>query len=247
MRLSAGTTQIIRDQAGNLSYQLATTQTTGTLLINAANDAVTRRSYDPYGNPRGTTPTNWISPTDTRGFLNQPADTTSGLDLLGARQYNPTQGRFLSPDPIFEAGDPNQMGGYTYAADNPHPRRPQRSAGRRMRHRRSRQLQRRESHPDSTYHANLDRNGGAAPSANGGDGKGNGKCNDGKTCWSPTVQPIGEAWSPRQVARDPERPVSCTVLSPEAGEDFWVICSTAAPSVIQDILAKIQIIFLTLR
>ncbi|WP_329136571.1 RHS repeat-associated core domain-containing protein [Streptomyces sp. NBC_01476] len=121
MRLSAGTTQIIRDQAGNLSYQLATTQTTGTLLINAANDAVTRRSYDPYGNPRGTTPTNWISPTDTRGFLNQPADTTSGLDLLGARQYNPTQGRFLSPDPIFEAGDPNQMGGYTYAADNPPP------------------------------------------------------------------------------------------------------------------------------
>ena len=28
-------------------------------------------------------------------------------------------GRFLSPDPVFEAGDPNQMGGYTYAGDNP--------------------------------------------------------------------------------------------------------------------------------
>jgi RHS repeat-associated protein len=159
-------TQIIRDQAGNLSYQLAATQTTGTLLINAANDAVTRRYYDPYGNPRGTTPTNWISPNDTRGFLNQPADTSSALDLLGARQYDPAQGRFLSPDPIFEAGDPNQMGGYTYAGDNP------------TTHADPNGLQVEECAtgaldncsggsptPDSTYHANRDRNGGAAPSA----------------------------------------------------------------------------------
>ncbi|MFF2205586.1 RHS repeat domain-containing protein [Streptomyces sp. NPDC058145] len=36
-----------------------------------------------------------------------------------ARNYDPAIGRFLTPDPIFQAGDPNQMGGYTYAADNP--------------------------------------------------------------------------------------------------------------------------------
>jgi hypothetical protein len=39
--------------------------------------------------------------------------------LLGARQYNPVTGRFLSLDPILEVGDPTQMGGYSYAADNP--------------------------------------------------------------------------------------------------------------------------------
>ncbi|WP_093787344.1 RHS repeat domain-containing protein [Actinacidiphila guanduensis] len=112
-------TEIIRDSSGKLSYQLAGLQGTGTLLVNAANDAVTRRFYDPYGNTRGAIPSAWVSPYDTRGFLNQPSDPGSGLDLLGARQYDPVQGRFLSPDPIFEAGDPSQMGGYTYAADNP--------------------------------------------------------------------------------------------------------------------------------
>lgn len=113
-------TTVYRDQSGNLSYQLALTgQNTGTLLVDAATDQLTRRYYDPYGNTRGTTPSAWVSPDDTKGFLNQPADPDSGLDLLGARQYDAAQGRFLSPDPMFEAGDPNQMGGYTYAADNP--------------------------------------------------------------------------------------------------------------------------------
>ncbi|MFC1429148.1 polymorphic toxin-type HINT domain-containing protein [Streptacidiphilus sp. N1-3] len=81
--------------------------------------AVTRRYYDPYGNPRGTQPTTWISTDENHGFLGQPTDTNTGLNLLGARNYDPVQGRFLTPDPVFEAGDPNQMGGYTYAADNP--------------------------------------------------------------------------------------------------------------------------------
>jgi len=112
-------TTIVRSSAGTLSYQIPNAQGSGEEDINATTMAVTRRYYDPYGNPRGTTPTSWIDPSDNKGFLNQPTDPSSGLDLLGARNYDPTQGRFLSPDPVFEAGDPNQMGGYTYAADNP--------------------------------------------------------------------------------------------------------------------------------
>ena len=112
-------TTITRDQSGNLNYQLSLGQGTGTELINASTDAITRRYYDPYGNPRGTTPTTWGDKSNNLGFLNKPTDTTTGLDQLGARNYSPVLGRFLSPDPIFEAGDPNQMGGYTYAADNP--------------------------------------------------------------------------------------------------------------------------------
>ena len=112
-------TTITRDQSGNINYQLGNAQGTATTLVNAGTDAVTRRYYDPYGNPRGTTPTTWGSVSENRGYLGQPTDTTTGLDLLGARNYDPAQGRFLSPDPIFEAGDPNQMGGYSYSGDNP--------------------------------------------------------------------------------------------------------------------------------
>ncbi|WSX17942.1 polymorphic toxin-type HINT domain-containing protein [Streptomyces sp. NBC_00988] len=80
---------------------------------------VTRRAYDPWGNPRGTKPSSWVAPDENHGFLGQPADATTGLNLLGARNYDPVTGRFLTPDPLFEPGDPNQMGGYTYAGDNP--------------------------------------------------------------------------------------------------------------------------------
>src|SRR5262249_3986941 len=71
---------------------------------------------DPYGNVRGAAPANWA---DNHGFLDRPTEAAAGLDLLGARQYDPTTGRFLTVDPLLEIGDPNQMGGYAYAGDNP--------------------------------------------------------------------------------------------------------------------------------
>jgi RHS repeat-associated protein len=112
-------TTITRSSSGSVTYQVANAQGTATTAIGADSLAVTRRSFAPYGNPRGTTPSSWVAPDENRGFLGQPTDATTGLDLLGARDYDPAQGRFLTPDPLFEAGDPNQMGGYTYAADNP--------------------------------------------------------------------------------------------------------------------------------
>uniref|UniRef100_UPI003F576B8D ricin-type beta-trefoil lectin domain protein n=1 Tax=Peterkaempfera podocarpi TaxID=3232308 RepID=UPI003F576B8D len=112
-------TVITRSSSGTVTYQVANAQGTATTAIDASTLAVTRRSYDPWGNPRGAKPSTWIAPDENHGFLGQPTDTTTGLNLLGARNYDPTLGRFLTPDPLFEAGDPNQMGGYTYAADNP--------------------------------------------------------------------------------------------------------------------------------
>ncbi|MFJ8476915.1 hypothetical protein [Kitasatospora sp. NPDC094011] len=38
--------------------------------------------------------------------------------LLGARAYNPAVGRLLTVDPVFQAGDLNQMGSYIHSADN---------------------------------------------------------------------------------------------------------------------------------
>ncbi|MFE0508560.1 RHS repeat-associated core domain-containing protein [Streptomyces sp. NPDC058964] len=66
-----------------------------------------------------TKPSSWVAPDENHGFLGQPADPVTGLDLLGARNYDPVVGRFLTPDPVFQAGDPDRMGGCAYAADNP--------------------------------------------------------------------------------------------------------------------------------
>ncbi|MEU8543768.1 ricin-type beta-trefoil lectin domain protein [Streptomyces sp. NPDC048717] len=112
-------TDITRSSSGSVTYQVANTQGTSTTAVDAGTLLATRRSYDPYGNARGPKPTSWVSPDENRGFLGQPLDTSTGLNLLGVRDYDATTGRFLTPDPVFEAGDPNQMGGYTYAADNP--------------------------------------------------------------------------------------------------------------------------------
>jgi RHS repeat-associated protein len=71
---------------------------------------------DPYGNDRGAAAPSWV---DQRGYLGKPTDPSTGLSLLGARQYDSVTGRFLSVDPILEAGDHRQMNGYAYAGDDP--------------------------------------------------------------------------------------------------------------------------------
>ncbi|MET8288059.1 ricin-type beta-trefoil lectin domain protein [Streptomyces sp. NPDC005132] len=112
-------TTVTRSSTGTVTYQVANGQGTAMTAVDASTLAVTRRFFDPYGNPRGAKPSTWVAADENHGFLGQPADPVSGLDLLGARNYDPVTGRFLTPDPVFQAGDPNQMGGYTYAADNP--------------------------------------------------------------------------------------------------------------------------------
>ncbi|MFF1902893.1 ricin-type beta-trefoil lectin domain protein [Kitasatospora sp. NPDC058218] len=109
-------TVIIRATGGGLTFQPTNPQGTASLQVDGTTRAVTRRAFDPYGNPRGPVPTTWA---DNHGYLGKPVDATSGLNLLGVRNYDPVIGRFLTVDPIFQAGDPNQMGGYTYGANNP--------------------------------------------------------------------------------------------------------------------------------
>src|SRR5689334_12654734 len=70
----------------------------------------------PTATPAGAVPSSWP---DNLGFAGKPADPTTGLDLLGAGQYDPVTGAFLSADPVFQPGNPLALGGYTYAADNP--------------------------------------------------------------------------------------------------------------------------------
>ncbi|GAA1607291.1 MULTISPECIES: RHS repeat-associated core domain-containing protein [Kribbella] len=89
---------------------------TSQVAVDAATLAATKRYAKPFGDPRGIAPAAWP---DKHGFLGKPEDKDTGLTTVGAREYDPTIGRFLSVDPVLDIADPQQMLGYTYANDNP--------------------------------------------------------------------------------------------------------------------------------
>ena len=107
---------VVRNAAGsNYAFEITNQQGTSSLYLDSTCQTPTWRQFTPYGAPRGTT-TTWV---DNRGFLNQPTDTTTGLTLDGARNYDPTTGAFISLDPLFEATDTQELNGYSYSANNP--------------------------------------------------------------------------------------------------------------------------------
>jgi RHS repeat-associated protein len=108
---------VVRTGAGT-SYYYETGDQHGTMLLALGNTLQNPvwRQFTPFGAPRGTATGTWP---DTNGFLGDPVNANDALSTVGARQYDSATGRFLSPDPVLEAGDPAQMGGYAYAADNP--------------------------------------------------------------------------------------------------------------------------------
>jgi len=84
------------------------------VAVNAATQASSIRRQTPYGGGRGANP-GW--PND-RGFVGGVTDNT-GLTHLGAREYDPAIGRFLSVDPVMDEGDPQQWQAYSYANNTP--------------------------------------------------------------------------------------------------------------------------------
>ncbi|HEY0260885.1 MAG TPA: hypothetical protein VGC18_13660, partial [Lacisediminihabitans sp.] len=80
-----------------LNWLLTDAQNTVVAEINTTTAVLTRRYTDPYGNGRGTQPASWSS---DHGFLNAPTSALSDLTLLGAREYDPGLGRFLSVDSV---------------------------------------------------------------------------------------------------------------------------------------------------
>ncbi|MGW7003747.1 RHS repeat-associated core domain-containing protein [Streptomyces sp. NPDC054933] len=101
---------------GKLTFLLADPHGTNTTQIDANTQAIARRKTTIFGAPRATQPTNWAG---DKGFVGGTRDTDTGLTHLGAREYDPTLGRFISVDPIMDLADPQQINGYTYANNNP--------------------------------------------------------------------------------------------------------------------------------
>ncbi|WP_326954081.1 RHS repeat-associated core domain-containing protein [Amycolatopsis sp. NBC_01286] len=77
--------------------------------------AVTRRWRDPYGTTRGTPPSTWP---DKHGFLGGYQNTT-GVTHIGARDYDPLAGRFMTADPVLDPSNPQALNAYSYGNNNP--------------------------------------------------------------------------------------------------------------------------------
>ncbi|MFV2104908.1 RHS repeat-associated core domain-containing protein [Micromonospora sp. LOL_024] len=105
----------VRDSTG-LKWTINNQQGTGQLQIDAHTLAGERRRTMPYGEPRGALPTTWLG---TKDFVGGTRGGNGGLIHLGAREYDPTIGRFLSVDPLLDLGDTQSLHGYAYAGNSP--------------------------------------------------------------------------------------------------------------------------------
>ncbi|MBV1854613.1 RHS repeat domain-containing protein [Catellatospora tritici] len=112
----AGQTIAIRT-AASLDWIVSDHHGTAELTIKASNFAVAKRRMLPYGEQRGTTAGTWATGMD-KGFVGGTLDPT-GLTHLGAREYDPFIGKFISGDPLMRPSDPQQWNGYAYSHSNP--------------------------------------------------------------------------------------------------------------------------------
>ncbi|MFC9845292.1 ricin-type beta-trefoil lectin domain protein [Streptomyces sp. NPDC127595] len=113
-----GAPTVVRRGAGETNLYALVTDHHGTPMaeIRLTTGNQTRFSrLDPYGNERVENAA-WQSHT---GYVGGTDDNTTGLTHLGAREYDPATGRFLSADPVLDLTDPLQANGYTYSNNNP--------------------------------------------------------------------------------------------------------------------------------
>ncbi|MFF1719382.1 RHS repeat-associated core domain-containing protein [Streptomyces sviceus] len=99
-----------------LSFLAGDHHSTSSVTLDASTYAVTKRYSSPFGSPRGTKATTWP---DDKAFLGKPADESTGLTHVGAREYDPIIGQFISVDPILDLTDAQTLNGYSYAANSP--------------------------------------------------------------------------------------------------------------------------------
>ncbi|MER5384449.1 RHS repeat-associated core domain-containing protein [Streptomyces sp. NPDC002688] len=99
-----------------LSFLASDPHGTASLAFDATTYAVTKRYTTPFGAPRGTKATNWP---DDKAFLGKPADESTNLTHVGAREYDPAIGQFLSVDPLLSPDQHQSLNGYSYASNSP--------------------------------------------------------------------------------------------------------------------------------
>ncbi|WP_433273831.1 polymorphic toxin-type HINT domain-containing protein [Actinosynnema sp. CS-041913] len=111
------TTIAVRTGEGALTWLSADHHGTAETSVNAELLTAEHRLHLPYGAERGAAPASWPG---ERGFVGGTKDASTGLTHLGAREYDPETGRFISVDPVIDEDDPQQLHGYLYANNNPY-------------------------------------------------------------------------------------------------------------------------------
>ncbi|WP_079185581.1 RHS repeat-associated core domain-containing protein [Streptomyces sp. NBRC 110465] len=117
---AAGQTIAVRtNESGTqkLFYLAGDHHGTQSLAIASDTQAPLKRRSTPFGAHRGTT-TGGDWPTDS-GFLGNTADKRTGLTHIGAREYDPSTGQFISVDPLLALDQPQSLNGYSYANNSP--------------------------------------------------------------------------------------------------------------------------------
>ncbi|MCK2238989.1 MULTISPECIES: RHS repeat-associated core domain-containing protein [unclassified Crossiella] len=90
-------------------------QGTAQFAVNSETLNAVRRRQTPFGEPRGPK----VAFPGEKGFVGGTIDASTELIHIGAREYDPTIGRFISVDPILNPADPQQWNGYNYANNSP--------------------------------------------------------------------------------------------------------------------------------
>lgn len=103
-------------QGGKLTWLTGDHQGTANLSFDTATKAVTKRRQLPFGGERGTGASALAG---DRGFVGGVMDGSTGLVHIGARQFDPAIGRFISVDPILDLKDPQSWSGYAYSNNSP--------------------------------------------------------------------------------------------------------------------------------
>ncbi|MFI7225178.1 RHS repeat domain-containing protein [Nonomuraea angiospora] len=106
----------MRSSAGKVYFFGNDHHGTAHAAVDAATGELAIRRQTPFGTDRGPAPPWWPG---QRGFVGGTTDATTGLVHLGAREYDPATGRFLSVDPVIDESDPQQLNAYAYANNNP--------------------------------------------------------------------------------------------------------------------------------
>lgn len=116
-KLGSAVVAAVSSTSGHVDYLMPDRQGTASVSLDATSGTATFREFTPYGDVRSAPLSSWVG---QLGYLGVgTSDAATGLTNVGAREYDPSIGRFASVDPVFESGDARQMGGYAYAGDNP--------------------------------------------------------------------------------------------------------------------------------